>query len=937
MVFLPPHMGEVLPFAPLPENASRAAYASLQNRGFAAAAILETYRYTSRDGSFTLNALAFNDPRRRTPDEYAGITLYNALNGTPDEQIVPILAQTAAPFHVIHRGDRFAFWASTVQDALVRPVPIETNIAYDHLDPVLTRYAIDLQPQRILDIKQGRAQFSIPFFRDNIETHQLTLWAFNVTRDLLVQHFGHAVAALRNYPVDDHLDAIYTEQIVVDLSIQLLGAVILADTGGLGTDIRLQGNQLSLQDLIAAAYREYPAYFQQDLFRQYADPAAQAFYALRQICYAGFAPDMLSQLYRTAYDHKQRKRLGRFDTPLYLTRRIWDTIPVEFLPPEQRITVDMTCGWGSFLIAGYDRLSQISDMRSYPLRDYLYGNDSDRFAARLAGLGLLLSTSADHWFVDNQDALTWNWLNTHQPGIIVGNSPFVGDRKTPRTESTISSADRKRYQTADQYLAHAIEHLALGGYLAFVMPLSFVGAESSPQLRKKLLRFCDMLEIWELPLEVFPDATASTMVIFAQKKAKEGKLLYPVRLRTVQKHTLQQFVAEGIFTASSVASNQDRWDATSRKSTGSENTHIIDYRLILPEFIWNNIRLYSVPLSSCAILFSGAIEGKNVARKRWRNYPDPKRVPWLTGAKDVLPRPFVVSYTNETTILYPNELEKPRKYSRESQREKDKERFFEGTKVLLVSDPNPSWGKRVKVAIERRGYYVSHSFWVIVPQPSVASFITYEVLAAVLNWYVSNAFIVEHLKYPWIVSRAIQNIPFPKNFSKTDCDMLTQAVHQLETAAYAGQHEPLDATTTIDAILKTAYGLDDATFERLQLIAEWDQHPQTTLDPQPDIALADYLMSGVVEQVDAEQGTITLWMNGFDELQTVPIDPRMPGWMLRPEAAFRAYIPYACKRNRNLAGVVWGRIVPQQYTYLDEEALVESLTNVFYPEGTCHP
>src|SRR5882762_8419443 len=115
-------------------------------------------------------------------------------------------------------------------------------------------------------------------------------------------------------------------------------------------------------------------------------------------------PEMLASIYTAAFSKEQRKKLGRYDTPLYLTRRIWENIPVEYLSPQQRHVVDMTCGWGSFLIAGYERLAQLSDTPS-SLRSFLHGNDVDLFTSQLAGLGLLLSTSEDSWHVDHSDAL----------------------------------------------------------------------------------------------------------------------------------------------------------------------------------------------------------------------------------------------------------------------------------------------------------------------------------------------------------------------------------------------------------------------------------------------------------------------------------------------------------------------------------------------------
>src|SRR5260370_5404361 len=146
---------------------------------------------------------------------------------------------------------------------------------------------------------------------------------------------------------------------------------------------------------------------------------------------------MLSDLYRAAYSKEEGRESGSYNPPLYLTRRIWKNIPVEYLPPQKRIVADMTCGWGSFLVAGHERLSNLNDMNSVILREQLHGNDNAPFTARLAGLGLLLSTSEDSWDIGSGDGLQWEWLNTYQPFIIVGNPPFKR-----LSEETSSSARR---------------------------------------------------------------------------------------------------------------------------------------------------------------------------------------------------------------------------------------------------------------------------------------------------------------------------------------------------------------------------------------------------------------------------------------------------------------------------------------------------------------
>ncbi len=904
-------------YYPLSKNAYNAARDSLVDIGFSPQAILDDYSFSTRKEQLVkVNALAFAHPTHRTPVDYAGFTLYNAANGVEDQEIVQILAHTAAPFHLIHRHDKFSFWISPVQNNEPRPIRIESDIDYTQLNNVLNNYAVDLKPQKIAEVKQGRARFTSPAFAGTeLQPLQLSLWAIDVTRPLLVKYFGLAVKQLRDYLKQD-------EDTVVDLATQLLGAVILADTGALGDQIRKHEQTLGLDRLIQTAQNEFPNYFKEQLFSDYVEAAQQAYDTLRQIRYVGFAPDMLTEIYRAAYDDKRRKELGRYDTPLYLTRRIWENIPVEFLPPDQRVAVDMTCGWGSFLQAGYKRLSGLSDMQGVSLRQYLHGNDIEPLAAaRLAGLGLLISTSEDSWHVDAEDALKWKWLDRNQPNIIVGNPPFGGARKGD--QKRISLDKRERYEEANKFLEHAIDRLAPNGYLAMLMPQSFVAAEASPGLRKQLLESCDVHELWELPIGVFPEATAGTIVIFAQKK--DNSLLSnrqrPVRVRTVQRQTLEGFERLGVFTISGLAVNQAKWDKSSRRSKSSKNTYIMDFRFIMPEFAWARIKSHCIDLQQLAVIFVGGTVG-NPEKGSYSNYQFPRKVPWLTNAKRVIKRPFFIDYEQSTTIIYPNGLERPRK---------DMEQSLAGQKILLTATSNPSWGRRIKVAIERKQYFVSNSFWIIAPKPETSTKnITLESLAAVLNWCVSNAWMVEHLKYPWLQSRALDVLPFP-TLNKTDSEYLTEAVRQLEAAAIANQPEPADALQTIDTILKAAYQLDDETYHRLTMIYEWDKNPQITLDAQPD-PNAQWEISGIVEEINASNGTITLWLNGFDHFETVPITPVMPGWLLRPQVGFHTTIPRSYAHKYNLEGVSWGKFYPQEYTYLSEEELFEQLTQVFYPE-----
>jgi len=908
------------PPVPLPDRADTAARDSVVNRGFDARAIVRDYAFPVEGGRHArTHAIIFADAVHRTAAQYAGFTVYNDVMGFDDDVLVKVLAHSAAPFHLIHHQDRFSFIGSTIGlDKQVKLVPIRSDIAYDELDGVLRAYASDLTPRRIIDVKLNRDRFVHPIFK-GMNPFQLSLWAADVSRDALVQHFGAAVNIVRG-ATDAGTGARITEAEASEMAVRLLGAIILGDTGVLGDDARRP--DASLDRLLRAAVDRFRSYFHTSLFEQYANAAEAAYQELKRISFASFTTDMLTALYRAAFSKEQAKEWGRFDTPLYLTRRMWDTIPVEYYQPEQRHVADMTCGWGSFLISGYERLARLSDIPSQTIRQSLHGNDRDPFAALLARLALLVSTSEDSWDVDDGDAHEWRWLNCNRPHIIVGNPPFGGNRKRPEVRG-------KRHQQADVFLERAIDRLAPGGYLAMLMPQSFMVAQSAPALRRELLETCEVVETWQLPDEVFEGPKANAIAIFARKKAADqvrGLSTAPVRTRVVQRGAaLDAFKASQPppFTASTILPDQSVWGGarpTSRppRARGSK-AHAMDHPLILSAAAWASIAERTARLDQQAVVFVGC--GRGDPRKRKHNPSVPsRRVNWLTGG-DSLPAPFAIAYERARTIMYPDALENPRLQHRD---------VLESPKVIIVSDPNASWGMRVKLAIERRGYVVSDSFYVVAPTAEArARSITLEVMAAVLGWVVSNAWIVEHLRNPKIPSDTLKELPFPASLGTRECRMLTHAIRVQEARVTTGPSPSRWAQRLIDAILTRAYDLDGETLDRLRLIAAWDSGRMTTLDRQPEIDKADTVVSGRVEGVDIGRGTVALWIDGYSDIVTVPITPAMHGWMLaRPGAAFRTTIPHGWRPAEG--AYTWSAFTPQEYTYLDDDQLLERLDAVFH-------
>lgn len=919
-----------VPYAPLPDQAKEAALAGIQRCGFSSQTILEDYRFssTSKKQAVNLNihAVAFAHPKNLNLSN-ASITVFNAVNGQSNEDIVKLLSQSTALFHIIHRDNKFAFLASSVHNKKPEAIRIESDISYDQIGGVLNHFAGDLKPQRILDVKQGRDTFSHPLFH-RIGPLQLSLWATEVNSGSLVNVFGNAVSQLRRGIEEDHGPIARGDRkmkdTITDLAIQLLGATILADTGVLGHDLRTKGAEASLGELLSQAAADFSNYFMPDLFEQYQESAENAYRLLREIHYSGFLPEMLRGLYLEAYSKEDRRKSGSFDTPLYLTRHIWKHIPVEYLPPKQRVAVDITCGWGSFLIAGYERLSQISDMKNLSLRHYLRGNDFYHLTAHLAGLGLLLSTSEDHWHIDDENALKWHWLEANQPNIIVGNPPFRDPRTLYKDEEQLSDeGEHDKSEIANRFLKHAIERLAPGGYLAMIMPRSFtVGSErSTQQLRKQLLDQCDVQELLELPSGVFLGANPRALVLFAQKKLRAQKLHFPVRVRTVQSGTLKNFQDTGIVTASGLVADQSQWETTAYQSGRSKNTYVMEYKLILSENAWQQIQARCTPLETYGKVSRGAIVG---TQRKTEPSKSPKEVLWLANAYAV-PESFHIFYEKPPqTKLYPDDFERGRLADQQ---------IFEGTKVLFVRSTDTSWGRRSKVVLERKGYYVSGSYLVVVPHSDEISLsdpkqkaVTNEVLAAIIYWDVGNAWIIEHTTSLGTPHYALETLPFPNGLTIEDCNELTLLVEHLESKVVP----ELEAFRQMDTILKRAYGLDEVTFEHLREITTWNGKTQIIYDRHPDYERANCFVSGRVESVEAQQNTIRLRIKGIKGIQRVRITPSMPGWFLRPGIEFYTKIPrtYVDQEQIDFENSDWDTFHPQMYTYMSETELMEDFAKL---------
>ena len=295
--------------------AYRAACDALEGLGYERANIRGNLEIpiSHNEQRWAIDGVAFSD--RLAQAQHASVTIFNlATSGLKESEAIDRLRRTTAPFHLIFNEPRghFVFWATGLSSAR----PLGDPLAPESLANGLRDFARDLKPETVRRVKQGLESFQHPLLAD-LNPLQLTFWAEEANGKLLTAHFGHALKALHRAGFTD-----IREQ--GKLAAQLLAARILIDTGVM-EDCDAIGRIPE-----AAEAKRFKDYFDSVLLNRYKKRAQESYDILKAISLATFQPEMLRDLYKSLFGRKEAKSRGRFDTPLWLTRRIWQNIPVEF-------------------------------------------------------------------------------------------------------------------------------------------------------------------------------------------------------------------------------------------------------------------------------------------------------------------------------------------------------------------------------------------------------------------------------------------------------------------------------------------------------------------------------------------------------------------------------------------------------------------------------
>jgi hypothetical protein len=410
------------------------------------------------------------------------------------------------PFSVIARSDRCELWETLPTNGASEPTQLE-NVTYDALASIFQRRKGALGPDPVGARKLRYRQMAL--YEISESPGAFWEWAFRPTRDQLKRLLTHVLK--------ESIDGDLTPEIKefrLRWLLRFVGVRIAWDKEWIQT---VSGtSRVSVKELVKAA-AGYPRPLGPSgevnaLAAKFIDVIESFGPVNLSIADGGLLSHVL-QTHGLLEDLKKEWKL--YPTPPDLAWRMLQTIPIEAIPEEKRLIWDGTCGTGTLLVVGMERLRELSQKESKPisrLEAILLGNDKQPLLGDLTLIALdtaLGDLQKPRWLVSNRNILDFEASSfPRRPTIIVGNPPF--------------QATGPRPDVAIHVLNKYIDILEPGGLLSIVLPRSLLGATGGQavQVRERLLREFEIYELWELPQGFATGVSSEAAIISGRKRYK---------------------------------------------------------------------------------------------------------------------------------------------------------------------------------------------------------------------------------------------------------------------------------------------------------------------------------------------------------------------------------------------------------------------------------
>lgn len=268
-----------------------------------------------------------------------------------------------------------------------------------------------------------------------------------------------------------------------------------------------------------------------------------------------------------------KKEQGIYYTPTFVVDFIVKNTLLEDLKKKgnkaKHIKVlDASCGSGSFLIKAFDYIYKelsgvkganqmrfdnqgIYSIKTEILKNNIYGVDLDKKAVEITKLNLLIKAAEKNRklpeeidlhirhgnsLVDNEQMYPndfFKWKDVFQEGsfdVIIGNPPYdiIYSNYKPKEFNYF----KQKYASAEYnpnlfalFLDRSLGLLKNGGYLGFIIPDTLLTNKYFGNIRRKILKNCNIIKIVDLSSGIFPNAIVDTIIlVLRKKKRKEHKI-----------------------------------------------------------------------------------------------------------------------------------------------------------------------------------------------------------------------------------------------------------------------------------------------------------------------------------------------------------------------------------------------------------------------------
>ena len=503
--------------------------------------------------------------------------------------------------------------------------------------------------------------------------------------------------------------------------------------------------------------------------------------------------DSLAYVYEnTLVTRETRKSFGIHSTPPPIAEYIVRRLPFDRLDRTERRVFEPFSGHSVFLVAAMQRMRELlpsamtSDERHQYFVEMLSGIEIDPFAREVARLSLMLADypNPDGWNLLGADALASPLFEEElaKANIVLCNPPFERFSSIERTAYSDLSAVWKPAEILNRVLRMPPQ------LLGFVLPRVFLAGRSYRELRALLGRTYSSIEILALPERVFQHSEAEAVLLLCWGRNQDA-----VHLRTgeVYKRDLEDFytVRQSSYEVERLVTDADTVFADAMWQPPLEEVWQATARIKrLGDFISIHRGIeYNVPFTEN--------KARLVAQEE-----HPGFVPGVHTVQGTV-EPYVIT----TPVFINAALDLMRTFAYKFPWNKPK---------LVVNASRQSRGPwNISASVDYRGLVCYRNFYGIWPTRGL----TLEVLAAVLNGPVANAFVSTLGGNRYVRASTLKDIPVPE-FGDRQQQTITSLVHQYTeareswllgaTSANDEHDRCLALMLSIDAEVLKAYDLE---------------------------------------------------------------------------------------------------------------------------------